>query len=76
MMFLCIECGENSDENRFYRKVENKCKDCFIKKFKCELCEKSFIKKWLTTHFEREHPNVTITIEHYWSVLVFQVKHN
>ena len=44
MMFLCIECGKNLDENRFYRKVKNRCKDCLNKKFKCELCEKSFTK--------------------------------
>ena len=44
MMFLCIECGKNLDENRFYRKVKNRCKDCLNKKFKCELCEKTFNK--------------------------------
>ena len=54
-MFLCIECGKNLDENRFYRKVKNRCKDCLNKKFKCEFCEKSFTKKWLKTHIEREH---------------------
>ena len=42
MMFPCIECGKNLDEKRFYRKVKNRCKDCLNKKFKCELCEKSF----------------------------------
>ena len=55
MMFLCIECGKNLDENRFYRKVKNRCKGCLNKKFKCEFCEKSFTKKWLKTHIEREH---------------------
>ena len=61
MMFLCIECGKNLDENRFYRKVKNRCKDCLNKKFKCELCEKSFTKKWLKTHIEREHHHQTET---------------
>ena len=55
MMFLCIECGKNLDENKFYRKVKNKCKDCLNKKFKCDFCGKSFTKKWLKTHIEREH---------------------
>ena len=55
MMFLCIECGKKLDEHRFYKKVKNRCKDCLNKKFKCELCEKSFTKKWLKTHIEREH---------------------
>ena len=55
MVFLCIECEKKLDENRFYRKVKNRCKDCLNKKFKCELCEKSFTKKWLKTHIEREH---------------------
>ena len=55
MMFLCVECGKNLDENRFYRKVKNRCKDCLNKKLKCEFCEKSFTKKWLKTHIEREH---------------------
>ena len=32
-----------------------RCKDC-SKRFKCELCGKSFTKKRLTTHIEREHP--------------------
>ena len=32
MMFLCIDCGKNLDENRFYRKVKNRCKDCSNKK--------------------------------------------
>ena len=44
MMFLCIECGKNLDENRFYRKLKIRCKDCLNKKFKCELCEKFFLK--------------------------------
>ena len=55
MMFLCIECGKNLDESKFYRKVKNRCKDCLNKKIKCDLCEKSFTKKWLKTHIEREH---------------------
>ena len=55
MMFLCVECGKSLDENRFYRKVKNRCQDCLNKKFKCEFCEKSFTKKWLKTHIEREH---------------------
>ena len=55
MMFLCIECGENLDESRFYRKVKNRCKDCLNKKFKCDFCEKFFTKKWLKTHIAREH---------------------
>ena len=54
MMFHCIECGKNLDENKFYKKVKNKCKDC-LKKDKCELCEKIVTKKWLTSHLEREH---------------------
>ena len=55
MVFHCIECGRNLDENSFYKKVKNRCKDCLNKKFKCELCGKFFTKKWLTTHIEREH---------------------
>ena len=55
MMFLCIECGKFLDENKFYRKVKNRCKDCLNKKIKCELCEKSFTKKWLKAHIERKH---------------------
>ena len=35
--------------------MKNRCKDCLNKKFKCELCEKSFTKKLLTTHIDREH---------------------
>ena len=35
--------------------MKNRCKDCLNKKFKCEFCEKSFTKKWLKTHIEREH---------------------
>ena len=54
-MFLCVECGKIIDENRFYRKVKNRCKDCLNKKFKCELCEKSFTEKWLKTLIEQEH---------------------
>ena len=61
-MFLCIDCGKKLDENRFYRKVKNRCKDCLNKKFKCELCEKSFTKKWLTTHIDREHWNESKSI--------------
>ena len=56
MMFYCIECEKNLDENNFYRKVKNRCKDCLNKKLKCDFCEKSFTKKWLKTHIEREHP--------------------
>ena len=55
MTYLCIECGLELDENNFYRKVKNRCKDCLNKKFKCDLCEKSFTKKCLKTHIEREH---------------------
>ena len=55
MMFLCIECGKSLDENKFYRKVKNRCKDCLNKKIKCDLSEKPFTKKWLKTHIEREH---------------------
>ena len=54
MVFHCIECGKNSDESNFLRKVKNRCKDCLNKKFKCELCAKFFTKIWLTTHIERE----------------------
>ena len=55
MMFLCIECGKNLDENELYRKVKNRCKGCLNKKFKCSFCGKFFTKKWLKTHIEREH---------------------
>ena len=55
MMFLCIECGKNLDENTFYRTVKNRCKDCLNKKFKFDFCGKFFTKKWLKTHIEREH---------------------
>ena len=55
MMFHCIECGRNLVENRFYRKVKSRCKDCLNKKFECGLCGKFFTKKWLTTHIKREH---------------------
>ena len=44
MMFLCIDCGKNLDENRFYRKVKSRCKDCLNKKFKCDFCGK-FLQK-------------------------------
>ena len=54
-MLHCIECEKNLDESNFYRKVKNRCQDCLNKKFKCELCEKFFTEKWLTTHIEREH---------------------
>ena len=62
MMFLCIECGKSLDENRFHRKVKNRCKDCLNKKFECELCEQSFTKKWLTTHIDWEHRNESNSI--------------
>ena len=55
MTFLCIECGKNLDENKFYRKVKNRCKYCLNKKFKCDFCGKFFTKKWLTIHIERKH---------------------
>ena len=55
MTILCIECGKNLDESNFYRKVKSICKECLIKKIKCQLCGKLFTKKWLTTHIEREH---------------------
>ena len=57
MIIFCIECGKKLDGNRFCRKVKNRCKDCLYKKFKCELCEKSFTTKWLTTHIDRRHRN-------------------
>ena len=53
---------KNLDQNRFYRKVKIGYKDCLNKKFKCELCEKSFTKKWLTTHIDRENRNESISI--------------
>ena len=34
----------------------------FNKKFKCDLCEKSFTKKLLTTHIDREHRNESNSI--------------
>ena len=55
MTHLCIECRLELDVNNFYTKVKNRCKDCLNKKFKCEFCEKSFTKKWMKTHIEREH---------------------
>ena len=61
-MFLCIEGGRNLDKKRFYRKVKNRCQDCLNKKVKCELCEKSFTKKWLITHIDREHRNESNSI--------------
>ena len=45
MTFLCIDSEKNYDENYFYKKVKNKCKDCLIKKVKCELCGKFFLLK-------------------------------
>ena len=51
MVFLCIACGKNLDENRFYRKVKNRCKDCLNKKFKFELCEKSCTKKMVENSY-------------------------
>ena len=62
MIFLCIQCGKNFSEIRFYRKVKNRCKDCLNEKFKCEFCQKSFTKKWLTTHIGREHRNESNSI--------------
>ena len=59
MTYLCIECGQ-VDENNFYKKVKNKCKDCLNKKLECNVCGKLFTKKWLTTHIEREHPPKSI----------------
>ena len=59
MTYLCIECGQ-VDENNFYKKVKNKCKDCLNKKLECDVCGKLFTKKWLTTHIEREHPPKSI----------------
>ena len=62
MTFLCIECGKNLDENNFYKKVKNKCKNCLNKNLKCQICGIFFTKKWSITHIEREHqssePNV------------------
>ena len=55
MTHLCIECRLELDVNNFYTKVKNRCKDCLNKKFKCEFCEKSFTKKLMKTHIEREH---------------------
>ena len=55
MLFLCITSGKNLDEKSFRGKMKNRCKDCLNKKVKCELCERSFTKKRLTTHIEQEH---------------------
>ena len=55
MTFLCIESGKSLDENKFYKKVRNKCKNCLNKKLKCQVCRKFFTKKWFTSHIEREH---------------------
>ena len=44
MMFLCIECGKNLDESKFYEKVKNKCKGCSNKKLKGQVCGKFFTK--------------------------------
>ena len=41
-MFLCIECAKKIDENSFYRKVKNRCKDCLYKNSNVEICGKSF----------------------------------
>ena len=49
LIIFCIEGGKNSDENKFYRNVKNRCKDCLNKQFKCEFCGK------LTNHIEREY---------------------
>ena len=56
MTYLCIVCEQELDENNFYKKVKNKCKNCLNKKLECNVCGKLFTKKWLTTHSEREHP--------------------
>ena len=56
MTYLCIECGKELDENNFYKKVKNNCKDCLNKKLECKVCGKLFTKKRLTTLIEREHP--------------------
>ena len=55
MTYLCIECKQELDENNFYKKVNNKCKDCLNKKLECKVCGKLYTKKWLTTDIEREH---------------------
>ena len=55
MTFLCIECGKNLDERNFYKKLKNRCKNCFNKKLKCQICGKFFTVKWLTSLIEREH---------------------
>ena len=55
MTHLCNECGKELDESNFYKKVNNKCKNCLNKKLECKVCGKLFTKKWLTTHIEREH---------------------
>ena len=91
MMFFCIECGKNLDENRFYRKVKNRCKDCLNKKFKCELCEKSLTKngslliliKNIGTNLilscwknqKLRTELISTTTEHYYSDRLFRVKH-
>ena len=56
MTHLCNECGKELDESNFYKKVNNKCKNCLNKKLECKVCGKLFTKKWMTTHIEREHP--------------------
>ena len=56
-MFFCIECGKNLDENRFHRKVKSRCKDCSKKYSNVNYVKSFFTKKWLTTHFDREHRN-------------------
>ena len=54
MTFLSNECGKKLHASNIYKKVKNKCKDCF-KKIKCQVCGKFFTKKWLTIQIEREH---------------------
>ena len=50
-MFLCIECGKNLDENKFYREVKNRCKDWLNNQFKCDFCEKFFTKKMVENSY-------------------------
>ena len=45
MVFHCIECGRNLDENSFIKKVKIRCKDCLNKKFKSDFCGKFFLLK-------------------------------
>ena len=37
MTYLCIECKQELDENNFYKKVKNKCKNCLNKKLKYQV---------------------------------------